>query len=126
MVVIAFPENLKTTSGFTLSNLLHGVISLPDATSCDKVQYSALKLRKMNLLVLSKFVRKIHGVFPCLTIDHHRNAIISSYLYVTADHHIHSLPFNHVKNHLLNFGSTKYIQSLLLTDNFYKDCIIGK
>ena len=29
-----FPENLKTTS--SLSILLHVVISLPDATSCDK------------------------------------------------------------------------------------------
>ena len=35
MDVITFPENLKTTSG--LSVLLHSVISLPDATSCDKI-----------------------------------------------------------------------------------------
>ena len=34
MDVITFPINLYTTSG--LSILLHGVISLPDATSCDK------------------------------------------------------------------------------------------
>ena len=34
MDVIAFPVNLLTTSG--LSILLHGVISLPDATSYDK------------------------------------------------------------------------------------------
>ena len=34
MDVITFPVNLKTTSG--LSILLHGVISLPDATSYDK------------------------------------------------------------------------------------------
>ena len=34
MDVITFPENLLTTSG--LSILLHGVISLPDATSYDK------------------------------------------------------------------------------------------
>ena len=33
MDVIAFPENLKTTSG--LSILLHDVISLQGATSCD-------------------------------------------------------------------------------------------
>ena len=33
MDVITFPENLLTTSG--LSILLHGVISLPGATSCD-------------------------------------------------------------------------------------------
>ena len=31
MDVITFPKNLKTTSG--LSILLHGVISIPDATS---------------------------------------------------------------------------------------------
>ena len=37
MDVITFPENLQTTSG--LSILLHGVISLPDATSCDKSVY---------------------------------------------------------------------------------------
>ena len=36
MYGITFPENLKTTSG--LSILLHGVISLPDATSCDKAK----------------------------------------------------------------------------------------
>ena len=34
MDVITFPENLQTTSG--LSNLLHGVISLPDATSYER------------------------------------------------------------------------------------------
>ena len=34
MDVITFPENLKTTS--SLSILLHGVISLPDAMSYDK------------------------------------------------------------------------------------------
>ena len=37
MDVITFPVNLYTTSG--LSILLHGVISLSDATSYDKVQY---------------------------------------------------------------------------------------
>ena len=34
MDIIKFPENLYTTSG--LSILLHGVISLPEATSYDK------------------------------------------------------------------------------------------
>ena len=34
MDVIIFPENRKTTSGLQI--LLHGVISLPDATSYDK------------------------------------------------------------------------------------------
>ena len=33
--IITFPVNLKTTSG--LSILLHGVISLPDATSYDNI-----------------------------------------------------------------------------------------
>ena len=37
MDVLAFPENLKTTSA--LSILLHGVISLPDVTSYDKKLY---------------------------------------------------------------------------------------
>ena len=34
MDVIKFSENLLTTSG--LSSLLHGFVSLPDATSYDK------------------------------------------------------------------------------------------
>ena len=34
MDVITFPENRLTTSGLQI--LLHGVISLPDATSYDK------------------------------------------------------------------------------------------
>ena len=34
MDVITFPQNRKTTSGLQI--LLHGVISLPDATSYDK------------------------------------------------------------------------------------------
>ena len=38
MDVITFPVNLLTTSG--LSILLHGVISLPDATVYDKLQLS--------------------------------------------------------------------------------------
>ena len=37
MDIITFPENLKTTS--VLSILLHGVISLPGATSYDKTLY---------------------------------------------------------------------------------------
>ena len=35
--IITFPENLKNTSG--LSILLHGVISLSDAMSYDKMRY---------------------------------------------------------------------------------------
>ena len=38
MDVITFPGNLKTASG--LSIILHGVISLPDATSYDKPLFS--------------------------------------------------------------------------------------
>ena len=37
MDVITFPESLKITS--RLSILLHGVISLPDTTSCDDIEY---------------------------------------------------------------------------------------
>ena len=36
MDVIPFPENLSTTCGLSILILLHGIISLPDATSCDK------------------------------------------------------------------------------------------
>ena len=43
MDVMTFPENLQTTSG--LSILLHGFISLPDATLCDKnIKYFKLKI----------------------------------------------------------------------------------
>ena len=41
MDVKTFPVNLQITSG--LSILLHGVISLSDATSCDKTLYHALE-----------------------------------------------------------------------------------
>ena len=37
MDVITFPENRKTTSGLQI--LLHGIISLRDATSYDKMFY---------------------------------------------------------------------------------------
>ena len=36
MDLITFPENMLTISG--LSILLHSLISLPEATSCDKLQ----------------------------------------------------------------------------------------
>ena len=42
MDVITFPVNLLTTSG--LSILLHGVISLPDATLYDKLQLSCWQM----------------------------------------------------------------------------------
>ena len=38
MDVITFPENRYTTSGLQI--LLHGVISLPDATSYDNAKYN--------------------------------------------------------------------------------------
>ena len=44
MDVITFPKNLKTTS--SVSILLHGVISLPDATSYDKEIFKHLLLEK--------------------------------------------------------------------------------
>ena len=47
MDVITFPENRKTTSGLQI--LLHGVISLPDATSYDKVRlWLTLAMVKRN------------------------------------------------------------------------------
>ena len=48
MDVITFLVNLETTSG--LSILLHGVISLPDATSYDKKLYIYIfvKLKLVN------------------------------------------------------------------------------
>ena len=33
-IQVLLPENLKTTSGLLI--LMHGVISIPDTTSCDK------------------------------------------------------------------------------------------
>ena len=41
MDVIRFLENRLTTSGLQI--LLHGVITLTDATSCDKYKYIILK-----------------------------------------------------------------------------------
>ena len=48
MGVIAVSENLSTTSG--LSNLLHGVISLPDAT---EASYVSVIVSKLNLITFS-------------------------------------------------------------------------
>ena len=45
MDVITFPVNLLTAGG--LSILLHGVISLPDATSYDKNQYQTKRIYQM-------------------------------------------------------------------------------
>ena len=48
MDVITFPDYLNTTSG--LSILMHGVISLPDATSYDKViLYTSCPIEHMLL-----------------------------------------------------------------------------
>ena len=49
MDVITFPVNLYTTSGLQI--LLHGVISLPDATSYDKV--SSQKFQRLCLFLFS-------------------------------------------------------------------------
>ena len=60
---ITFPENLKTTSG--LSILLHGDISLTDATSYDKQNYanqgaiSSTSLRRVFVLKTSYEVRTL-------------------------------------------------------------------
>ena len=47
MDVITFPVNLYTTSG--LSILLHGVISLSDATSYDETRYSMTSVPFIHL-----------------------------------------------------------------------------
>ena len=41
--IVKFPENLSTTSGLLM--LLHGVISLRDATLCDKRIYHGARVR---------------------------------------------------------------------------------
>ena len=45
MDVITFPVNLYTTSGLSIK--LHDVISLPDATSCDKNPYFTPLMRRL-------------------------------------------------------------------------------
>ena len=54
MDVITFPENQLTTSGLQI--LLHGVISLPDATSYDKMTYSYKVLSKRNYFFKMKWL----------------------------------------------------------------------
>ena len=49
MDVITFPENRLTTSGLQI--FLHGVISLPDATSYDKMQYSTMHMFEVCVVV---------------------------------------------------------------------------
>ena len=44
---ITFPENLSTTSG--LSILLHGVVSLPDATSYDNSLFQGVTFISSNV-----------------------------------------------------------------------------
>ena len=48
MDVITFAVNLLTTSG--LSNLIRDVISLPDATSCDKFHYPSILICVLGAL----------------------------------------------------------------------------
>ena len=47
MDVIAFPVNLKTTSGLSIS--MHGVISLPYATSYDKITIKNIKIHSKKI-----------------------------------------------------------------------------
>ena len=49
--------NLYTTSG--LSILLHGAISLPDATSCDKKDFNTLPSMKFQPPIKDKMLKKI-------------------------------------------------------------------
>ena len=63
MDVITFPVNLQTTSG--LSILLHGVISLPDATSYDKCRSYMAPFntrRFIDRTTLQHYNRKQHNV----------------------------------------------------------------
>ena len=53
MDVSTVPENMLTTSG--LSILMHGVISIPDATSCNKNVHG-----KSNLILKKAQIKKIN------------------------------------------------------------------
>ena len=69
MHVKTFPVNLKNTSGLLI--LLHGVISLSDATSYDKYlflpsRYKTSKLRRFNIDVTSRrYVCPFTRCFKC-------------------------------------------------------------
>ena len=73
MDVITFPVNLKTTSG--LSILLHGVISLIDATSYDKAFYANHYLEgDMNARWSENeknivFYRKVHNFLMVIIVS---------------------------------------------------------
>ena len=72
MDVITFPVNLYTTSGLQI--LLHGVISLPDATSYDKVSF--LKFQRLCLFLFScKLVIFGAGIRKMLVIRVNREDI---------------------------------------------------
>ena len=75
MYVITFPENRSTTSGLQI--LLHGVISLPDATSYDKCTYKHTELT-WNVEYLMTFVRLQLG--SKVVVYSNQNADISAYL----------------------------------------------
>ena len=53
MDIITFPKNLLTTSG--LLTLLHSVISLPDATSCDKSYFQPQNQQNKVTVLSFKF-----------------------------------------------------------------------
>ena len=57
MDVITFPENRLTTSGLQI--LLHGIISLPDATSYDKDVYIPTKVAICTLYSCDKRPMKL-------------------------------------------------------------------
>ena len=57
MEVITFPENRQTTSGLQI--LLHGVISLPDMTSCYKHINSTFQIFSKKIFFYISIVLKI-------------------------------------------------------------------
>ena len=76
MDVITFPVNLLTTSG--LSILLHGVISLPDATSYDNVcywsvQYSIISLNGYTCVVQDLFFSEDQTTLTLLVRGENQN-----------------------------------------------------
>ena len=56
MDAITFPVNLLTTSGLSL--LLHGVISLPDATSYDKNMINDFREDFQSLFHISPIINQ--------------------------------------------------------------------
>ena len=63
MDVITFPVNRKTTSGLQI--LLHSVISLPDATSCDSGDNERIKFTsELPTLTFKRGNRNIFKIKP--------------------------------------------------------------